>query len=102
NRQDERLLSELRDVLQDRPQVGQLPAFRTRHGSTTKLANCQRSASLTAGAPNLANRRDRLSSGGQLARTDGHGPRYGAAISRISRWGRSSGTRMPSDGWPIM
>ena len=46
--------------------------------------------------------RDRLSSGVQLDRTDGHGPRYGAAMSRISRCGRSSGTRMPSDGWPIM
>src|SRR5207245_1164963 len=72
------------------------------HGSTAKLANCQRSASSTGGAPHFPNRRDRLSSGVQLVLTDGQGPRYEPATSRISRKGSSSGTRMPLRGLSIM
>lgn len=44
-------------------------------GCTAKLANCQRSDSLTAGVPHFANKRDRLSKGVQSVWTEGHGPR---------------------------
>lgn len=56
-----------------------------RQGSTTKLENCQSSDSLTAGVPHFPNRRERLSNGVQFVWTDGQGPRYGPATSRMSR-----------------
>ena len=101
DRQNERLLAELRNVLEDAPQVGQFhvsapnlgvaaataaneqptadeyvaapPLWESidllvsaavsvsgPQGSTTKLANCQRSSSATAGVPHLANSCERL------------------------------------------
>ncbi len=56
-----------------------------RQGSTAKLENCQSSDSLTAGVPHFPNSRERLSNGVQFVWTDGHGPRYGPATSRMSR-----------------
>jgi hypothetical protein len=59
--------------------------YRAGQGWTAKLANCQRSDSFTGGVPHFANKRDRLSKGVQVVWTDGHGPKYGSATSRISR-----------------
>jgi hypothetical protein len=55
--------------------------------SSAKLENCHGSSGAIAGVPHFANSRERLASGVQSVCTDGHGPRYGAATSRISRYG---------------
>src|SRR5262249_48613019 len=73
-----------------------------RHASTAKLENCQSSLSGTAGVPHFEKRRERLCSGVQSVCTDGQGPRYGLAASRVSWNGKASGTRIPLVGFLII